>query len=611
MRYLIKLLGFFFFGLAAITAMAQDNDAVKKTDTTRNALGDLLKNEALINSSQLIRETDSIRKADSVRQVALLNELSQLKTTDNLKKVELLAEIEALRNSDRLAREAQRKRVDSLRAISKGFPVVPFQDTLFFVYSKLGPFTPQLRANHTVEQIRHIAADRTFQSDSLRIFRSEESTDLYYNQNIILTVTHVDAIWEDKDRDELAENYKKALIKSVQNHYAQTEITFLAKNIAIAFVILFVLFYIVKGVNILFKIVKVKILKGRNVWYQGLKISNYELFGTNRLSSIFILLINIIKWFVIFLLVYFALLLLFGIFPWTKPIADTLFEHIMMPLRKIAKAIYDYLPDLFTIIIILTIMRYVRKGLIYFRDEVAEGRLNIPGFYIEWTMPTYHVFRILLLAFTVILVYPYLPGSGSPIFTGVSVFLGVLLTFGSSGSLSNIISGLVLTYTRAFKIGDRVKIGDSVGDIVEKNLLVTRIRTINNEDITIPNSSVMSAHTVNYSTSADELGLCISSTITLAYDIPWRQVHELLIKSAKEAQGILASPEPYVIQKALNPFSVKYEINAYTNLPNRQAGIYSSLHQNIQDNFTEAGISLVAPEYYHDLENPPEKPKEK
>jgi small-conductance mechanosensitive channel len=196
-----------------------------------------------------------------------------------------------------------------------------------------------------------------------------------------------------------------------------------------------------------------------------------------------------------------------------------------------------------------------------------------------------------------IVIFPYMPGSDSPIFKGVSVFVGVLFTFGSAGALGNIVAGLVLTYMRAFKLGDRVKIGEVTGDIIGRTLLVTRIRTIQNEIISIPNSTVMSNHAINYSTDSAVNGLIIHTTVTIGYDAPWRQIHQLLIDAALATPMIDTEPKPYVLQTSLDDYYVSYRINAFTKEPNRQAIIYSHLHENIQDKFNEAGVEIMSPHY--------------
>jgi small-conductance mechanosensitive channel len=231
--------------------------------------------------------------------------------------------------------------------------------------------------------------------------------------------------------------------------------------------------------------------------------------------------------------------------------------------------------------------------------EVEVENIRVTGFHRDWARPTFNILRFLLYAFMLVIIFPYLPGSHSPAFQGVSVFLGVLLSLGSSSAISNIVSGLVITYMRPFKIGDRVKIGDVIGDVTEKNMLVTRIRTIKNEDITIPNSSVLSASTINYSsnTRPTDTGLILHTTVTIGYDTPWQDMHKALIAAANRTDLILQQPEPFVLQTSLDDFYVSYQLNAYTRSANEQQNIYSQLHQNIQDCCAEAGIEIMSPHY--------------
>jgi small-conductance mechanosensitive channel len=307
---------------------------------------------------------------------------------------------------------------------------------------------------------------------------------------------------------------------------------------------------------------------------------------------------KLLKWLLIIIIIYLTLPLIFGLLPWAKNIADTLLGYVLNPTRKILIAIWDYLPNLFTIFVLVTIILYIRKGFKYLSKEIESGTLKIDGFYKDWAKPTYQIISILLFAFLLVVIFPYLPGSDSPVFKGVSVFIGLLFTFGSSGSLSNIISGLVLTYTRAFKIGDRVKVGDTMGDVIEKSLLVTRLKTTKNEIISIPNTNVMNSHITNYSSEVrDGKGLIIYTSVTIGYDAPWKQVHQLLIDAALASDLIEKTPIPFVLQTSLDDFYVSYQINAYTKKPNQQARIYSNLHAQIQEKFNEAGVEIMSPHY--------------
>jgi small-conductance mechanosensitive channel len=232
--------------------------------------------------------------------------------------------------------------------------------------------------------------------------------------------------------------------------------------------------------------------------------------------------------------------------------------------------------------------------------EIERGDISFPGFYREWAQPSYKLCLFLILALAVVVAFPYLPGSGSPAFQGVSLFLGLLLSLGSTAAVANIVGGVILIYTRAFEVGDRVQIGDAVGDIVEKTLLVTRLRTPKNVVITMPNSAVLTSNIINFSAALREPNtppLILHTTITLGYDVPWRKVHQVLLEAAMATPHILQEPAPFILQTSLDDFYVSYELNAYTDRPLMMTGIYSQLHQNIQDKCNETDIEILSPHY--------------
>jgi small-conductance mechanosensitive channel len=197
----------------------------------------------------------------------------------------------------------------------------------------------------------------------------------------------------------------------------------------------------------------------------------------------------------------------------------------------------------------------------------------------------------------VVVIWPKIPGSSSDIFKGVSVFLGLLVSFGSSSAIGNMVAGLVITYMRPFVLQDRVKIGDVTGDVVEKSLLVTRLRTIKNEIVTIPNSTILSGNTINYTIMAKKEGFILHTTITIGYDEPWRKIHDLMINAALATEGVDVKRKPFVLQTSLEDWYVAYQINAYTKQPEKSALIYSNLHANIQDKFNEAGVEIMSAHY--------------
>jgi len=307
--------------------------------------------------------------------------------------------------------------------------------------------------------------------------------------------------------------------------------------------------------------------------------------------------LKLIKWILIILAVYLVIPLIFSIFPFTRGWADALLSLIWFPFKGILNSIWDFIPNLFTIIVIVVVMRYFMRFIRYIFTEIEAEKLVISGFHADWAMPTFSIVKFLLYAFMFVLIFPYLPGSDSNIFRGVSVFIGVLFSLGSSSAIANIIAGIVITYMRPFKIGDRIKIGDMTGDVIEKTLLVTRLRTTKQEEITIPNSSVLSGNTINYSANVKNDGLIIHTTVTIGYDVPWKDMHQALIDAALQTPEIQKQPQPFVLQTSLDDFYVSYQINAYVKNVNGLAGIYSELHQNIQDICNQRNIEIMSPHY--------------
>jgi len=286
-----------------------------------------------------------------------------------------------------------------------------------------------------------------------------------------------------------------------------------------------------------------------------------------------------------------------GLFPWTRAVSIKLFGYLLAPVRAVAGAFIGYLPRLIVVVVIGAVV-YVAIRLVgvVFR-AIRQGRLVFLNFPPEWADPTNKIARVLLIAFGLVVAFPYLPASGSPAFAGVLVFIAVLVSLASSSALSNMMAGLVLIYTRAFRLGDRVKLGDAFGDVVETSLLAIHIRTIKNEEITIPNSIALGSAVTNYTRTGTTRGLILHTTVTIGYDAPWRRVHELLIAAALATPGVLQEPKPFVWQIALNDCSVSYEINAYTSTPRQMIDIYAALHSRIQDVFHEAGVEIMSPHY--------------
>ena len=364
--------------------------------------------------------------------------------------------------------------------------------------------------------------------------------------------------------------------------------------VAIATIILFKVFGWVKAG---FNLVAGRIESEREKSLKGFKFQRVEIFTASQLTSFLLGVNKYVRYGVNILLVFAYLTGVFSVFPQTRGVVMKMLASIFDIVQSAWQGLMDYLPSLLNLIVIIFATYYLLKFMRFIFHEIEKGTITFAGFHADWALPTYQMMRFVVIAFALVVAFPFLPGSGSPAFQGVSVFVGLLFSLGSTSVVANIVSGVVLTYTRSFRMGDRVKIADTVGDIIEKGLLVTRIRTIKNVEITIPNSMVMGSHIINYSTVSQEHGLILNTTVTLGYDIPWRLIHETLIKAAQTTPGILPEPRPFVLQTSLDDSYVSYELNAYTNQPNRMAVIYSELHQNIQDFCNEAGIEILSPLY--------------
>ncbi|GHV73897.1 hypothetical protein AGMMS49940_11990 [Spirochaetia bacterium] len=330
-----------------------------------------------------------------------------------------------------------------------------------------------------------------------------------------------------------------------------------------------------------------------------LNIKKLHLLSVKQILGGIEFLLRILKYVVTVFQLFLTLPIVFSLFPATKNLADTLIGFILHPLKKMVIDTVSFVPNLITIVITLWVTKYVIRFLKFFTTQIEKEKLVIPGFYADWAQPTFNILRVLVYAFTVVVIYPHLPGSGSAVFQGVSVFIGIIFSLGSSSAIGNLIAGIVITYMRLFKVGDRIKFQDVTGFVVERSLMVIRIRTHKNEFVTFPNTMALNSSIVNYNTSAHdkEEGLTLYAEVTMGYAVPWPQVHEILLAAARRTANTELNPSPYVLQTALDDFYARYQINVYTRAVEKVPRIYSELYQNLQDGFREAGISLTAPAY--------------
>ncbi|MEO6168347.1 MAG: mechanosensitive ion channel domain-containing protein [Chitinophagales bacterium] len=481
--------------------------------------------------------------------------------------------------------------------LEQGFPVTPFGDTLFYIYEGIGPMKAQTRAAAITTRIEVLDSKEIFQEDSFRIERYESNEYVVYGDIPILTITDTDAKREGITQLDLAQKRLEQIMESTREYQEEFSFQTLIKKILLLGLLFLVIGVLVYGVNRLFRITYALIEKRLLSRHQGIKIGKATISNARHLSG---LLISVAKWlkvFVIILLIYLSLPVIINLVPASKGITDTLLEYTLTPLKDSFYGVLDFIPNLFTIAAIVLIFSLFIRLFKIVATQISEGSIVIPGFYPDWAMSTYNIIQFFLYAFMIVVIFPYLPGSGSPVFQGVSVFLGLLFSFGSAGSISNIISGIVITYMRAFQLGDRIRVGDVEGDVMEKSMLVTRIKTIKEEEFSVPNSTLMNGTVKNYSKLARTGGLIIHTSVTIGYDAPWREIYKALLIAADKTEMILKDPKPFVLQVALNDFYVEYQINGYINDAQKMIEIYSGLRENIQDSFNDAGIEIMSSHY--------------
>ena len=328
-----------------------------------------------------------------------------------------------------------------------------------------------------------------------------------------------------------------------------------------------------------------------------LKFQRLEVVSAGQIRDAMVLVAHLGHFFVTLTVWGMYLSRLLSLYPEAAPLADDLRVTILTPLQAMAQASIDYLPNVVQIAIILLVTRYALKIIHLFFHAVGARIIVLPDFYPEWAEPTYKIVRLLVFVFVPFLIVPLLPGANSQFFEEISFFVGLLVSLGSTSAIKNMTAGIVLTYTRSFQIGDRVRIGDAEGIVVEKSLFVTRVQTHKNEQVAIPNGMVLDSSITNFSAMAGDDGLILHTSITIGYDVDWRQVQELLIEAALGTSNILPEPAPFVLQTSLDDYYVAYEINAYTDEPASMPRILSELHRNILDAFHVAGVEIMSPAY--------------
>lgn len=460
-------------------------------------------------------------------------------------------------------------------------------------------FNLQEQVNQVLKHIEKIAKNNALDTaDFHTVDDSKNKVTL-----ILIDDQEVNKVWQHEadflmtSRQELA-TLRMKKIKFAIEKYRKDFSSFKLKdsliNSAIATVILVVLFIVISFIakkEILYLTKIVRISKNRLKFIAILEADNII-----SMNKGLVALVKTIAKFAV-LLVYVAVVLSF--FPKTIGLSKTISQAMTAPITNAFYAFLDYIPELITLLIIIYVTRLILKTVKHFFQNIESGVVKINGFYPDWAPQTYGLARIVIVVVAIVAGFPYIPGSSSPAFKGISLFIGVLFSLGSTSAVGNVFAGLVLTYMRAFSPGDYVEVNDTKGVVIDRRTFSLRIQTLKNTIVTIPNISVASNHIINYSRRARKEGVILFTKITIGYDVPWKLVHELLIKAAVSTNEVLSEPAPFVLQSSLDDFYVSYELNVTTHKPEMWPRIHSELHQQIQDLFKDANIEIMSPHYRH------------
>jgi small-conductance mechanosensitive channel len=535
--------------------------------------------------------------AASIRESLITSQIAQ---SDSVSGRQLRVQLSKLRAADSTKLAARRRMIDSVKQYAVPACAMLGGDTVMAVYAPTQTLSPQERAALYAGRMLRAAKTFSVKFDTLGIVDNGLSVDITFGEAPLINITALDAYWAGMDRGTFASVERERALAAIATYkkslglWNVLRLTGLSLSVIAVFTALLLLARYA-FVNIIDR----KLTANREKWFKSVHFRNIELLTSDKLTAAALFASKILRYAVYLVLLYAALPLLFAIFPATRHLAGLLFSWIAAPLVSMGDGFIAYLPNLLRIAVIVVVMRYILKFLRYIAAEIETGRLVIPKFYPDWARATFNLLRIFTYAFTVVLVFPLLPNSDSSIFKGVSVFIGVLFSIGSSSVISNMMAGLVITYMRSFKLGDRIKVGDVYGDVVEKTLFVVRVQTIKKEVITVPNSSILSSNVVNYSTATGEggAGVIIAVDFSVCYDVAWDRAHRLLIEAARGTEHVLPDPSPFVFTKDLGDFAVTYSLRAYTHRPDLYAVICSEINRNVLDVFRREGIEMLVPRY--------------
>ncbi len=465
------------------------------------------------------------------------------------------------------------------------------------------------RARAIAERIEKVARDPAVALESVRIVDQEQSTRINAGEQLLIEVFDADGAEENLDRRVLAKALVRVISRGIADYRRErTRAALINKTGALigtglaGLAALLATLWLIRRLEAVLK----RRLESQP---RDVAVKTFPIIRAEQLYAAAAAALRGLRAFVVMLAGFLFISYALQLYPWTRPIGADVEAWVLTPLAKLAAGFVAILPNLIFLAIWFAVVRYVLTVFRLFFATVGSS-VTMRGFDPEWAEPTYRIVRVLVIAFALVVAFPYIPGSDSEAFRGLSIFFGVLFSLGSSSVIGNVIAGYTLVYRRAFRADDLIRVGDSFGFVTESRLLVTHLRTPKNEEVIVPNSQILETSVINYSSLARERKLILHTPVGIGYETPWRQVEAMLLAAAARTPGVLREPPPFVLLKSLGDFAVTYEINVYTDDPGTMARQYAELHRNVIDVFNEHAVQIMTPAYEGDPAQPKIVPKE-